>query len=115
MFSKKSMNKPDETRKFPKGSMKIAKIGDRSVGLGSYAPGWRWSKDLKPIAKTDRCMAHHVGYAISGRMSGVMEDGMKWSVKKGDLLDLPPGHDAWVVGKEKFVFIDMNIAPSYAK
>lgn len=114
-FTKKSMNKPDETRRFPKGQMKIVKIAGNTVGLGSYKPGWKWSKHIRPIAKTDRCMAHHVGFAISGKMSGVMADGTKWSIKKGDVLDLPPGHDAWVVGKEQFVFIDMNVASSYAK
>lgn len=114
-FTKKSMNTPDETRKFPKGQMKVVTIGDHTVGLGSYKPGWRWSKHVKPIAKTERCMANHVGFAISGKMSGAMADGAKWNVKKGDVLDLPPGHDAWVVGKEQFVFIDMNVAPSSAK
>jgi len=114
-FTKKSMNKPDETRKFSKGQMKIVTIGDHTMGLGSYKPGWRWTKDLKPIAKTEICMAHHVGFVISGRMSGVMKDGTKWSLKKGDVLDLPPGHDAWVVGKEQFVFVDVNVSPSYAR
>ena len=114
-FSKKSMNKPDETRKFPKGQIKIATIGNHTVGLGSYRPGWRWTKDVKPTAKTDRCMAHHVGYVLSGRMSGVSEDGTKWSLKKGDVADIPPGHDAWVVGKEPCVLLDINIAPSAAK
>ncbi len=107
-FAKKSMSKPDETMKFGKGGMKLAKIGDHTLGLGTFRPGWKWSKDIGPIAKTESCQAHHVGYIISGRMSGVMDDGTKWSVKAGDVMDLGPGHDAWVVGKEPVVLLDIT-------
>ncbi len=109
------MSRPDETRKFTKGSLKVAKIGDHTFGLGTFLPGWRWSKDVKPIAKTESCQAHHVGYVISGKMAGVMKDGTQWSVKSGDVLDIPPGHDAWIVGKEKCVLLDITAAATYAK
>ncbi len=109
------MSKPDETRKFPKGKMKVAKVGDHTLGLASFQRGWRWSKDVKPIAKTDSCRAHHVGYVISGRMQGVLDDGTKWAIKSGDAVDIPPGHDAWVVGNEPCVMIDITGATTYAK
>ena len=114
-FSKKSMSKPDETRKFGKGGLKVAKVGDHTLGLGTFRPGWKWSNDVKPIAKTESCQVHHVGYVISGRMSGVTDDGAKWSVKAGDVMDLGPGHDAWVVGKENCVMLDITSGATYAK
>jgi uncharacterized cupin superfamily protein len=89
--------------KFDKGNMKVAKVGDFTIGLGTYQPGWKWSKSVKPIAKTDSCQAHHVGYAISGRIAGVMDDGTKWELSAGDFVDLPSGHDAWVVGRKQSV------------
>ena len=109
------MSKPDESRKFGKGGMKIAKVGDHTLGLGTFRPGWKWSKDLKPIVNTDSCQMHHVGYVISGKMAGVMDDGTKWSVKAGDVMDLGPGHDAWVVGEENCVLLDITSAAAYAK
>jgi hypothetical protein len=114
-FTKKSMSKPDETRKFGKGGMKVAKLPEHTFGLVTFRPGWRWSNDLKPIAKTESCQMRHVGYMISGKMAGVLDDGTKWSVKKGDVMDLPAGHDAWVVGKENVVILDISSAATYAK
>jgi len=114
-FSKKNARTPDETRKFEKGKMEVVKVGEFTVGRGTYKPGWKWSECVKPIAKTDSCQAHHVGYIVSGRMSGVMTDGTKWKLGPGDVVDLPPGHDAWVVGKEPAVFVDFMGAAQYAK
>ena len=109
------MSKPDETRKFGHGGMKVAKIGDHTLGLSTFRPGWKWSKDVKPIAKTESCQVHHVGYVISGRLSGVTDDGAKWNVKAGDLMDLGPGHNAWVVGKETVIILDISSGATYAK
>lgn len=114
-LSKKSSKKPDETRKFDKGILKVAKVGDFTLGLGTYRPGWKWSESVKPIVKTDSCRGHHTGYVISGRMAGVMDDGTKWVLSAGDFVDLPPGHDAWVVGKKPVVFLDFMGAADYAK
>jgi hypothetical protein len=113
--TKKSIKSPDETRKFPKGELALVRVADFSIGMSTYQAGWKWSESVKPVAKTDSCQAHHVGYAISGEMAGVMDDGSKWEIGPGDVIDLPPGHDAWVVGKAPFVFIDFMGAANYAK
>ena len=113
--SKKSVKKPDETRKFAKGNVAVVKIGEFTLGRGTYQPGWKWSKSVKPIAKTESCQAHHVGYLISGRMAGVMDDGTEWEIAAGDAIDIPPGHDAWTVGKAPAVLIDFMGAAGPAK
>ena len=113
--TKKNVKTPDETRKFPKGKLEVVKVGDFTIGKGTYRAGWKWSESVKPVVKTEHCQAHHVGYAISGRMAGVMEDGSKWEIGPGDVVDIPPGHDAWVVGKAPFVLIDFMGATSHAK
>ena len=84
------------------------------LGLGTFQPGWKWSKDVKPIAKTESCQVHHVGYVISGRMSGSRTTAPN-GVKAGDVTDLGAGHDAWVVGKETVVIFDITSGATYAK
>ena len=59
---------PDETRTFDNGHVQVVKIGETTVGRYTFEPGWRWSENVKPIAKTDSCQVHHVGYVLSGRL-----------------------------------------------
>ena len=75
----------------------------------------RWSKDIKPIAKTELCEAPHFLYQLSGRMKVVMRDGQEVESGPGDVVIIPPGHDAWVVGNEPVVVIDWGGAANYAK
>ena len=97
-----------ETRKFEHGMVQIVKVGSTTIGRASFEPGWRWSNDVKPIVGTDSCMVHHAGYAISGRLHVVMDDGSEFEVGPGDANDIQPGHDAWVVGDEPYVGVDFS-------
>ena len=110
----KSFNTPDETRPFPKGRMELMNIGGVEIGRGTFEPGWKWSECVKPIAKTDSCQVSHVGYVISGHMDVVMDDGQKIHFGPGDAMSIPPGHDAWIVGNEPCVVIDIGGAATYA-
>jgi hypothetical protein len=51
----KSFHKPDEVREFPKGKVDLIKIGGATIGRGVFAPGWKWSSSVQPIAKTKSC------------------------------------------------------------
>jgi mannose-6-phosphate isomerase-like protein (cupin superfamily) len=44
-----------------------------------------------------------------------MEDGREFEVGPGDVLAVPEGHDAWVVGDEPVVIVDWWGASNYAK
>jgi hypothetical protein len=114
-LTKKNHSTLDETRKFEKGKLEVIKVGEFTLGRGTYEPGWKWSSFVKPIVKTDSCQAHHVGYAVSGRMVGVMNDGSKWEIGPGDSVDLHPSHDAWTVRNEPAAFIEFMRAAQYAK
>ena len=105
------MKKPDETKRFPNMKLDIVKVGEFTIRRHTYKPGWKWSKHIKPIAKTKSCQSHHVGFCVSGHIEGVMDDGTKWKMRKGDVIDLPVGHDGWVVGKKPCVFIEF-LSPS---
>jgi len=114
-IQKKSMTKPDETRKFDKGKMDITIVGETTIGRAILEPGWKWSTSVKPLVKTDSCQVSHTMYVISGKMKFKMDDGTEQEFGPGDAGIVPPGHDAWVVGNESFVGIDITGAKTYAK
>jgi hypothetical protein len=111
----KSLETPDETRNFPNGRAEIVEVGGSEIGRLVFEPGWRWSKDVKPIAGTDSCEAPHFQYHVSGRLRIRMDDGTEFTAQPGDITSLPSGHDAWVIGEEPVVVIDWYGASNYAK
>ena len=115
MTEHKSFDKPEELREFPNGRAEILRIGGVEVGRLVFEPGWRWSKDVKPIAKTSSCEAPHFQYHVSGQLAIRMDDGSEFIATKGDITSLPSGHDAWVVGNEPVVVVDWYGASHYAK
>jgi len=106
---------PDEVRKFPNGTAEIFSVGGDEIGRLTFRPGFRWSNDLKPIAKTDSCEAPHFQYHLSGRLAIRMDDGTEFVAEPGDITSLPSGHDAWTVGDEPAVVVDWFGASDYAK
>ena len=79
--------------------------GGLVVGRLVLEPGWRWSEHVRPIAGTTSCQFHHVGLTLSGAMDGRMDDGTEFEVRPGDVFDVPPGHDNWVIGDEPLTAI----------
>jgi mannose-6-phosphate isomerase-like protein (cupin superfamily) len=109
-FQRKSLDQPDETRTFENGKAEVVTLGDFSASRLVFEPGWRWSENVKPIAGTDSCQVFHTGYHVSGRLHVRMDDGTEEEVGPGDAYVIPPGHDAWVVGEEPVVSVDMSRA-----
>ena len=110
-----TFSKPDETREFNNGKAEILNIDNTPIGRLVLQPGWRWSNDVKPLAKTDSCEAPHFQYHVSGRLHIVMDDGTEFEAGPGDVTSLPSGHDAWVIGNEPVVVVDWYGASNYAK
>ena len=104
----KSLDSPDETRSFDKGKMQIAQIDEVTAGRVTLEPGWKWSECVKPLAGTDSCQVQHTGYVVSGQMKIVMDDRSEMDLGPGDAYVIEPGHDAWVVGNEPFVGVDVS-------
>lgn len=105
---------PDEVRKFTHGRVELASLGEVSIGRITLEPGWKWSNDVKQIVNTNSCELPHTQYAISGRLRVRMDDGTEQEFGPGDATYVPPGHDAWVVGNEPFVAIDITGGKQYA-
>jgi hypothetical protein len=114
-MQKKNLSQPDETRTFDKGKLELATLGGVTFGRATLQPGFKWSTSVKPIAKTKSCEAPHLQYQVSGRLHVVMDDGTQAEFGPGDVALLPPGHDAWVVGNEPVVVIDISGMVNYAK
>ena len=86
----------------------IGDAGAVSMTRGTFEPGWRWSKDVAPVVGTETCQARHHMYIVSGTMHLHMDDGTESTLRAGDVVDIPAGHDAWVEGEEPCVTIDVS-------
>ena len=114
-LEKKSLDQPDETRPIDKGTVEVVELDGATVMRTTFQPGWRWSECVKPVVGTESCQTHHLGYAISGHMHVVMDDGTEPEIGPGEAMQIPPGHDAWIVGDEPYVGVDFNVGPGYAR
>jgi hypothetical protein len=112
---KKSLAHPEETREFPLGRVETVALNGVTFGRGTFLPGWRWSTSVKPLVKTPSCQAPHLQYHVSGQLGVLMDDGSELAFCAGDVSWLPPGHDAWVIGDEPVVVIDISGMAEYAK
>ena len=114
-MQKRNLLSPDETRTFDLGKLELVTIGGVTFGRATFQPGWRWSISVKPLVNTKSCEAPHLQYHVSGRLHVVMDDGSEDEFGPGDISLLPSGHDAWVVGDEPVVAIDISGMADYAK
>jgi len=114
-LQRKDMGQPDEVRPFPRGRVEIFDLDDVVVGRTVFEPGWHWAEDVKPIAGTELCEYHHLGYVIGGKFHVVMADGSSLDFGPNQAFEIPPGHDAWVVGDEPWVTIDFAGMRSFGR
>jgi hypothetical protein len=112
----KKFAQPDERRPFvAHGHVDVIRFDGSSIGMGVFEPGWKWSKDVQPLAGTKSCQAAHSCYIVSGSMEVVMDDGSRGLLSAGDVAYIPPGHDAWVVGDETCLMVDFEGMTGYAR
>ena len=78
-------------------------------------PGWRWSQHARADGAQGSCAEPHVRYVISGRMAIRMDDGTETVYETGDVQQIEPGHDGWVVGDEPVVLLDWYAATEKAQ
>ena len=75
------------------------------IGLGHFRPGWVWSEHAG--AQTGAESQKHIGIIQSGRMAVRSADGRKVEIGPGETFEVGPGHDAWVVGNETCIALDV--------
>ena len=86
----------------------VGRAGGARVKRMIYPPGFRWSKDMKPVTGTDLCMHAHVGFLVHGEIHIEYPDGCIIEHKAPHVIAIEPGHDGWVVGKEPVVMIEFD-------
>ena len=102
----KSFEHPDEIFENPGVVQRAVNLGDLTVARSTAEPGWRWSTHMRPIVGGEWCQARHVGTIVSGTFMFVYPDGSRTELHVGDVYDMPPGHDGYVVGDEPVVTIE---------
>jgi class 3 adenylate cyclase len=114
-LQRKGFEAPDEVRRFPNGSVEIVTLDEITVCRFSFAPGWRWSKDVAPIAGTRSCQHRHVGYTIRGSLRVRMDDGTEMTIGPGEAYEIPAGHDARVDGEEPWESVEFTSGHAFAR
>jgi class 3 adenylate cyclase len=112
---RKRFDRPDEIRRVEKAHIELVELGELTIGRVIFEPGWRWSEHVKPIVGTESCQVHHLGYVVSGHLHIEMTDGASMDVMGGDAFEIPPGHDAWVIGDEPWISVDWAGRRLFAK
>ena len=112
---RKRFDRPDEIRRVEKAHIELVELGELTIGRALFEPGWRWSEHVKPIVGTESCQVHHLGYVVSGHLHIEMTDGASMDVMGGDAFEIPPGHDAWVIGDEPWISVDWAGRRLFAK
>jgi quercetin dioxygenase-like cupin family protein len=110
----KRFDRPDEVRRFPKGTFELVRIGGVVIGRATYEPGWKWSVDVGRALGQTSCDVEHVGLVLTGSATAAMDDGRVITMTAGDVFYIPPGHDSWVVGNEPYVSLHLMGAAEYA-
>jgi quercetin dioxygenase-like cupin family protein len=113
----RDFDSPDETRTPDKTRIELVRLTGATAARFTFDPGWRWSECVKPVAGTETCQARHVGVVHEGRLGVQHDDGSEAALGPGDAYVIEPGHDAWVIGDERFVGFEFepHSAEEYAR
>jgi adenylate/guanylate cyclase family protein len=106
-LQRKTLRSPDDIIQLPGLDERSVQIGEQTIGRAVVQPGWRWSVDVKPVVGTPSCTIRHVGLVLSGRLHVVTDQGQEMEVGPDDVMDIPSGHDAWVVGDVPFESVEI--------
>lgn len=90
--------------------MDVVNLDETAVGHIRMEPGWRWSTDVGSKMGTTSCQVRHLGAAVGGALHVITDDGIEMEIRTGDAYEIPPGHDAWVVGDAPYEAIEFASA-----
>jgi hypothetical protein len=97
----KRFDRPEQLLVFDSGRLEVITVGGKTIGKGSYAPGWRWSHCAAPSAAARGGPAETVGVVLSGQARVQLHEGNEVDLSPGDFFHtvVANGHDEWVVGQ----------------
>jgi hypothetical protein len=97
-----------ESRELAGIKVDTVRAGAARVKRMIYQPGFRWSTDVKPLVGTELCMHAHVGFLARGRIDVQYADGCMASFAAPQVVSIDPGHDAWIVGDQPAILIEVD-------
>jgi len=114
-LQRRPFGEADNVRAVPNGRIETYDLGDVRIGRSILEPGWSWSRSLKEISRTDWCESLHVGMCVSGSSRITMREGAELVISAGQLYEIPPFHDAEVIGDEPWVTVTWNPSTAFAE
>lgn len=112
----KRFDEPDEVTSVPGHVSNVVLLGDTYVAWSVAQPGWRWSRDVKPLIGTPSCQVHHQGVVLSGQMQISSDEGIHRTIGPREAFDIQPGHEGWIEeGDEPCVFIEFHGVREWGK
>ena len=105
-IERRSLTATDDVREWPLLTVNMLKVGALTIGYGMVQPGWRWSTHMRKETDEPLCQVHHLQLLLSGRFAVEMADGEYAEIEPNEVFDVPPGHDAWVIGDEPAILVD---------
>ena len=86
----------------------VGNVGDARIKRLVYPPGMRWSSDIKPLVGTEQCEHAHAGFLVEGALRFEFDDGCTLDYVAPAVVEVAPGHDAFVVGDARAVLIEVD-------
>jgi len=111
----KRFDEPDELVTLPLVTVQVVLLGEAHVARLVHQPGWSWAAHVKPVAGTPSCQHHHQGFVLEGAVEIKTDTGARRILRAGEAFEIPPGHNAWVIGEEPFVTIEYGGVHGWAK
>lgn len=95
----KRFEQPEAVMALDRGRLEVLTVGGKTVGMGSYAPGWKWSRCSGPPLEADGAV-ESVAVVLSGRVRTRVHEGREVELRPGDFFHfvLTAEYDAWVIG-----------------
>jgi len=103
------LSTPEDGGAYPLATAEVARMDGTEVWRMTFEASWRWKEHFGPIEGTDSCLEdHRVWIMLSGRLAVRMDDGTTAEFGPHDVGRIPPGHDAWAVGEERVVALEVR-------
>ena len=108
-------DEPDEVVTLPLVTVQVVLLGEAHIARLVHQPGWSWAEHVKPVAGTPSCQHHHQGVVLEGQVEIETDTGARRILRAGEAFEVPPGHDARVIGDKPFVTIEFGGVHGWAK
>ena len=105
---------PDSVMAFDHGTSRIVRLAGTVVTLDEHLPGWSWETHIRPVVGGVSCQYHHRAFVLGGHLVVRTDENEEVRIGPHQVVDIQPGHVAWVDGDESVVLVDWAGATDWA-